>query len=58
MNNEEVIRKIPTKRILVLKIRKRQLKFLGHLTRREGLENFTLTGHIEGKRNKKKQQVT
>lgn len=25
-------------------------KFLGHIIRKEGLENLMLTGHIEGKR--------
>lgn len=36
--------------MLAHRIRKKQLKFLGHIIRKEGLENLTLTGHIEGKR--------
>ncbi len=47
-----------TKRRLILNIRKRQLKFLGHIMRKEGLENLILTGRIEGKRDKGNQRVT
>ncbi len=30
--------------------RSRQMRFLGHVMRREGLEHLSLTGKIEGKR--------
>lgn len=40
--NEEMLRKIETKR--TLRIRNRQLKLLGHKMKKEGLEDLTLTG--------------
>lgn len=45
------------KRTLILKIRKRELKFLRHLMRKEGLEEFTFKGHIRGKRDRGNQFV-
>lgn len=36
----------------------KDLKFLGHIMRKEDLKNLTLTGHTEGKRDKGKQQVS
>lgn len=39
-----------TKRAFVLKTRKRQLKFLRHITGKKDLGNLTLTGLTEGKR--------
>lgn len=50
VNNEEVTWKIRTARKLPLTIIKRQLKFLGHMMWKEGLENLTLTGPTEDKR--------
>lgn len=47
-----------TKRTLILNIRKRQLKILGHIMRKEGLENLILTGHTEGKRDSGIQRIT
>lgn len=41
--NQTNIKQITTKRTL-------QLNFLGHIIRRKGLEHFTVTGHIDGKR--------
>ena len=37
-------------------IRKKQLQFLGHIMRKEGLENLMLIGYIEGKRDKGRQR--
>ena len=42
----------------MLDIRKRQLKFLGHIMRKDGLENLILTGWIEGGRDRGKQHAT
>ena len=39
-------------------IRKRQLKFLGHVMRKEGLENLVLTGKIEGSRGRGRPRET
>ena len=35
---------------IILEIRKKQMRLLGHLMRKDGLENLALTGKIEGKR--------
>lgn len=37
-------------RIFAFRIRKGQLKFMGHVIGKESLENLTVTCHIEGKR--------
>lgn len=42
MNIEEVLRKMRTERTLILKARKKQLKFLGYLIWKEGSENLAL----------------
>lgn len=44
------MRSLGTKKIFMLKIKQRQLKYLGHITRNDGLENLTFTGYIESKR--------
>ena len=43
---------------LVQKIKKRQLKFLGHIVRAEGLESDCLLGRIDGTRARGRQRVT
>lgn len=40
--------------MLVLRIEKKQLKFLGYIVRKEELQNLTLTGHIDSKRDRGK----
>lgn len=45
----DVLRKISAKRTFVLIIRKRQLKFWGHIMKKQELENLTHTWHTEGK---------
>lgn len=57
VSNGEVLKKMVTSRTL-FKIRKRQLKFLGCITRKVGVESLRLTGHIERKSNRGKQCVT
>ena len=37
-------------------IRKRQMKFLGHVIRREKIEHLCLTGMIEGRRSRGRQR--
>lgn len=44
-NSEEVLRRIGTKRRVIFRIKKRQAKFLGHMMRKDGIENTTLTQH-------------
>ena len=37
-------------------IRKRQLEFLGHIMRKNGLEELILTGSVDGKRSRGRQR--
>lgn len=48
---------LATARMLTGSTRKRQLKYLGYIMRKKGLENLTLTGIIQGKRSKGKQSI-
>ena len=50
LTNEAVLNMVGENRQLIRIARKRQLGFLGHIMRREGMENLALTGMIEGKR--------
>ena len=56
--NEEVLEGVGKGRTLMKRIRKRQLEFLGHIMRKEKLENLTVTGKIEGKRSRGRQRST
>ena len=49
VSNENVLRRANVNHKVLSNIRIRQLKFLGHLLRKEGLENLSLTGKIEGR---------
>ena len=53
-SNEELLRIIAEKKCLVKEIRKRQLKFFGHILRREGMENQIATGMIEGRKGRRR----
>ena len=52
VRNEDVLKRAGTGRKLILEIRTKQMRFLGHLMRKDGLENLALTGKIEGKRSR------
>lgn len=54
MNTEEVLFKNERMLTLVLNIRKRELKFIQHIMRKEGFKNLTLTGPTKGKRDRGK----
>ena len=56
--NEEVLNKVGKERSLMKFIRKIQLQFLGYIMTKEGLENLTITGKIEGKRSRGRQRLT
>lgn len=47
MTNKKVFRQIVGTRKLILTTRKKQLKFLGGIMRKECLETLTFPGHIE-----------
>lgn len=51
-SNGEVLEKIEAKWKSILNNRGRQLKFLGLITSKEGLENLIFTMYIEGRRRK------
>ena len=58
VSNEEVLRRANHCRRLLKTIRKRQLSFLGHVMRKDGLENPALTGKVSGKRGKGRRRTT
>ena len=58
MSNEEVLRKAEADRSLIKNIRKRQLEFLSHILRKDGMENLCITGFVEGKRSRGRQRTT
>ena len=57
-SNESILEETNQERSLINTIRKRQLKFLGHICRHKGLEFLSLTGKIEGKRSRGRQRIT
>ena len=52
VKNEEVLRRVQSKRELMTTIYQRQLKFMGHIERKQGLELICMTGKLEGRRMK------
>ena len=54
--NDAVLRRMDTKRELISTIRRRQLRFLGHVMRKGELENICLTGRVEGRRARGRQR--
>ena len=48
--NEEVLQRVGIGRELLSSVRSRQMRFVGHIVRREELEHLSLTGKIEGRR--------
>ena len=55
--NESILDDIGRKRELLAVIRRRQMRFLGHVVRREYLENPILTGRIEGSRGRGRPRI-
>ena len=58
ITNEEVLRKAGCQRKLMFNIRKRQLLFLGHVIRKEGLEELVLSGKVDGKKGRGRPRTT
>ena len=54
--NVNVLREGNVHRSLLKTIRKRQIAFLGHVCRRRGLVCLSLTGKVEGKRDRGKKK--
>ena len=57
ISNDEVFAMAGTRRKLLNNIRGRQLSFLGHVIRKNGLENLALTGRIEGRRSRGRRRI-
>lgn len=58
MRNKEILRKIETKCMLVLRIRKRWLKLQKHIRRKKGLEKPIFTRHTDSNRDRRKHRVS
>ena len=57
VSNEIVLQRVGAGRELLKCIRKRQLRFLGHVMREEQLESVCLTGKIEGRRGRGRPRI-
>ena len=55
--NIEVMKEAGYKRSLMKTIRKRQMEFLGHIRRTDGIEKLMLSGKIEGKKSRGRQRI-
>ena len=55
--NTEVIEMAMYKRSLIKIIRERQMKFLGHICRKNGIEKHMLCGKVEGRRSPGRQRI-
>ena len=58
VSNNEVLNRANTERSLIKVLYKRQMKFFGHVMRKEKFENLVTTGKIEGKRARGRQRGT
>ena len=58
LSNETVLRKADTRRELMKMITVRQMRFLGHVNRKEKIEYLAMTGKIVGKRARGRQGMT
>ena len=58
ITNEEVLKRMSAKRNLLIRIRKQQLEFVGHIMRNKELENIIITGKADGKRCRGRQRMT
>ena len=50
VSNEQVLIRVGAKRELMRMVRRRQLRFLGHVMRRHQIENICIIGRLEGRR--------
>ncbi|XP_063611050.1 uncharacterized protein LOC134784809 [Penaeus indicus] len=58
ITNEEVFRRAGVNRKLICDLRGRQMRFLGHVMRKDDIESLALTGKIEGKRSRGRRRFT
>ncbi len=57
VTNAQVLNRMNTRRELICGLRRRQTEFLGHVMRREALENLSLTGKIERRRGRGRPRI-
>ena len=57
ISNERVLHQAGAKREIVKTIRERQLRFLGHVMRRQQMENICMVGKVEGRRGRGRPRV-
>ena len=57
-SNQKVLEMANIERSLVKTIRTRQMRFMGHVYRRGGIEQLSMTGKIEGRRSRGWQRET
>ena len=57
IRNDDVLIRPGVSRKLLKDIRLRQMRFMGHVLRKGGLENLALTGKIDGKRSRGRRRV-
>src|SRR5437870_13500742 len=58
ITNEEVLSRMATTRNLIITVRGRQMSFFGHVMRNKEIENFSISGTIEGNRCRERQRIT
>ena len=58
ITNDEVYRRMGTGKAILGDIVRRQLSFLGHVLRKDELEKLVVTGFVDGKRARGRQQKT
>ena len=57
VGNERVLEMVGMTRSLMVAIRRRQLRFVGHVVRKEGLEKVVLEGKINEKRQRGRRRL-
>ena len=57
ISHEHVLNMVGMERCLLVTIRRRQLRFVGHVVRKGGLEKLVLEGKIDGKRQRGRQRL-
>ena len=57
ISNERILEMAGVRRALLGEVRSRQLKFLGHIIRENGLEKLVLAGRVEGRRARGRQRM-
>ena len=58
VSNEQLLQRADSSRELITTIATRQIRFLGHILRKEKQEELMLTGRIEGKRARGRLRLT